>query len=241
MLDANSPLTLQYQLRSALYEKINSGEWGDGYRIPSEYELCKIYGISRMTVREVLKEMVQSHYLVRKQGKGTFVSLPSVEATLTGSYSLTEEMNLRGKELTFSFISLKLIDATASAKQIFELKDGEKVYELTRLRRVEGEVFAWEQSTVPEKFLEGVTQEEIEENGLLNSIRKRTGLHSKETLDEIEPVICPGYVAADMGIPENTAVFKINRKTLSQSGYIEKCESYAFGQRLKVKRAVTEK
>lgn len=241
MLNANSPLTLQYQLRNELYEKINSGEWGDGYQIPSEYELCEIYGISRMTVREVLKEMVQSHYLVRKQGKGTFVSLPSVEATLTSTYSLTEEMNLRGKKLSFTFISLNLIDATASSKQLFELKEGEKVYELIRLRRVEGEVFAWERSIVPEKFLEGVTREEIEEIGLLNSIRKRTGLHSKETSDEIEPVICPGYVAADMGIPENTAVFKIKRKTLSQDGYIEKCESYAFGQRLNVKRTVAEK
>ena len=79
------------------------------------------------------------------------------------------------------------------------------------------------------------------ENGLRPSIKTRTGLYAVETADEIEAVICPDYVSKDMGIPQNTAVFKIKRKTLSQEGYIEKCESYTVGQRLNVKHKVSAK
>ena len=192
-------------------------------------------------MREVLKEMVQSHHLVRKQGKGTFVSLPAVEETLTNAFSLTEEMALRGKTLSFKFLYMNLIEATPSSRKLFQMEMDEKVYEIIRLRTVEGRVFAWERSIVPEKYLSGITKEEIIAKGLLPSIRKRTGLYSVETSDEIEVVICPDQVAADLGIPENTAVLKIKRKNLSQNGYIEKCESYTIGQKLNVKHKVTSR
>ena len=82
MLDSNLPVSLQYQLREIMFEKLNSGEWKEGEMIPSEHELCEEYGVSRITVREVLKELVQSGYLKRKQGKGTFVSKPTVSVRL---------------------------------------------------------------------------------------------------------------------------------------------------------------
>ena len=79
VLDANSPYTLQHQLKKEFYEKIASKEWLPGQLIPSEKELCDEYGVSRITVREALRELVQANYLVRKQGKGTFVAEPKIK------------------------------------------------------------------------------------------------------------------------------------------------------------------
>ncbi len=241
MLKSNSPYTLQYQLRTEIYEKIESGEWPDGYRIPGEYELCEQYGVSRMTVREVLKELARNHYLVRKQGKGTFVSIPSTEESLISPYSLTEGMKMAGKTLSFKFLHLNKTEATHSTKELFNLDDSDSVFEIIRLREVDGVVFAWDKSIVPEKYLEGITREEIIKEGLMPSIRKRTGLYSIETQDTMEAVICPDQVAKEMGITLKTAAFKVKRKTLSKDGYIEKCESYVVGQRLNVKRLIEGK
>src|SRR5690606_34330224 len=105
MLDDTLPVTLQYQLRMKLMEKIEGKIWSPGTQIPSERELCSEYGVSRMTVREVLKELVQDGYLSRKQGKGTFVTLREFKHELTSSYSLSEELEREGVNSNFKIIS----------------------------------------------------------------------------------------------------------------------------------------
>ena len=79
MLDSSLPYTLQFQLHTEILRKIQTDEWATGQAIPSERELCNEYGVSRATVREVLKSLTQSGYLIRKQGIGTFVESVKVE------------------------------------------------------------------------------------------------------------------------------------------------------------------
>ncbi len=238
MLDSNLPVSLQYQLREVLFEKLNSGEWKAGEQIPSEHELCEEYGVSRITVREVLKELVQSGYLKRKQGKGTFVSKPSVEATLVSNYSLSADLKQKGISSEFKLISLNLVEPSPSKREFFELKEGEKLVEIVRTRTIKDEIYAWEKALVPEKYLKDLTEKEIQEKGLYPSIKERTGLYPVEADERMEAVICPAYVAKQMNLPTNTAVFKVKRNTKSMSGYIEKCESYLVGQTYNIKHII---
>lgn len=238
MLDSNSPLSLQYQLREILQEKLNSGEWKAGEQIPSEHELCDEYGVSRITVREVLKDLVQSGYLKRKQGKGTFVSEPSVEVSLVSNFSLSEDLKQKGLSSEFKLIDLNIVDASPSQKNLFELNDDEKVVEIIRTRTINDEIYAWEKAYVPEKYLKDITANEIRDKGLYPSIKERTGLYPVEADEKMEAVICPSYVAEQMYLEPNTAVFKIKKNTKSQSAYIEKCESYLVGQTYKIKHII---
>ena len=238
MLNSNSPLSLQYQLREALYEKLNSGEWEIGSQIPSEYELCEEYGVSRITVREVLKDLVQAGYLQRKQGKGTFVSKPNVEASLIGNYSLTEELEKKGTVSEFKLIDLQILNASESQKKLFELSDDEKIVQVIRVRLANGEIYAWERAQVPEKFLKGITAKEICDKGLYPSIEKRTGLYPVEANERLEATNIPDYVAEQMYLPENTAVFRIKKETKSQTVYIEKCEIFMVGLTYNIKHTL---
>ncbi len=61
------------QLSEIIKSKIENKEWGVGFQIPTEGELCKMYGVSRVTVRAAILELVREGYLIRQQGKGTFV------------------------------------------------------------------------------------------------------------------------------------------------------------------------
>ncbi len=241
MLDAKLPVTLQYQLKSQLYEKIESGEWPEGFKIPSENELCDEYGISRITVREVLKEMVQSGYLMRQQGKGTFVTAHSVEETLTSSYSLSEDLEQKGRVSEFILRSFNLVDSTLSSRNLFNLKDSDKMFEIIRLRTIDGKTYAWEKALVPEKFLLSATAQDINKDGLYPTIKRLSGLYPVEAEEKIESAICPDYIAEQMQIPKHSAVFKIKRNTKSMNGYIEKCESYIVGQVLSVKHSIHKK
>ena len=72
-----NPLYLQIALE--LKERIDSGEWSYGALLPSEYELCDVYDVSRGTVRQVLALLKDEGYIRRERGKGTFVARTGVQ------------------------------------------------------------------------------------------------------------------------------------------------------------------
>ena len=69
MLEKNSPKPLYQQLKDILVDAIDSEKWKANEKIPSENELSSIYGLSRMTVRSVLTDLVKEGLLYRVQGR----------------------------------------------------------------------------------------------------------------------------------------------------------------------------
>ncbi|RLC67862.1 MAG: hypothetical protein DRI48_01150 [Chloroflexi bacterium] len=72
-IDRNSPVPIYHQLKTLIQEQIENGVWQPGDRIPTEQELCQLYGISRSPVRQALKELAYEGILCRRPGLGTFV------------------------------------------------------------------------------------------------------------------------------------------------------------------------
>ena len=70
--DGSIPLV--YQLGEAIRDKIVRGEYDPGQPIPTEEQLQKFYGVSRITVRLALAKLVNEGYIRRQQGKGTYVN-----------------------------------------------------------------------------------------------------------------------------------------------------------------------
>jgi multiple sugar transport system substrate-binding protein len=73
-IDKNVPIPLYYQLKQMIKRKIESGEFKPGDRLPTEQELCEMFGISRTPVRQALTELTYEGILYRRPGLGTFVS-----------------------------------------------------------------------------------------------------------------------------------------------------------------------
>src|SRR6516164_7428856 len=65
---------LYYQAQHTISQRISRGEYAPGSQLPSESELSRELGVSRVTVREALRVLAQEGLLVKVQGKGTFVS-----------------------------------------------------------------------------------------------------------------------------------------------------------------------
>lgn len=72
-LNVTSTIPLFEQLKKELKEKIKSGIYMPGQKIPTEAELSKIYGVSRITIRRAVEELSKEGILTKIQGKGTFV------------------------------------------------------------------------------------------------------------------------------------------------------------------------
>jgi GntR family transcriptional regulator len=63
-----SALPRYYQLKEIIRSKIRNREWQAGDLLPSERDFCELYGMSRMTVRQALTELVNEGMLHREHG-----------------------------------------------------------------------------------------------------------------------------------------------------------------------------
>ena len=83
MSDAGAPAqTLDRRIRSDLEQRIRSGDWAPGQRIPTELDLMADYGCSRMTVSKAIAALVQAGLIERRKKAGSYVSRPHVQTAV---------------------------------------------------------------------------------------------------------------------------------------------------------------
>lgn len=146
---------LYNQLRDILKQEIANGTYKSGERIPTEADLCKIYSVSRNTVRNAVNELVKENLLVRKQGKGTFVCRKKVPRTISKtqvSKSFSELCRDMGCVPGAKVIKSVIEDASAEDIQIFGLESNAKVIVIERIRYTDQIPVSLEISRFPERF-----------------------------------------------------------------------------------------
>src|SRR5437868_1414499 len=109
-----------------------------GEAIPSERQLSADLGVSRLTVRAALDELVREGYLVRRRGSGTFVSEPKIAQELTMT-SFTEDMRRRGIIASSRTLDLTGVPAGARLGRLLNVSPSEHIVVAKRLRLADEE------------------------------------------------------------------------------------------------------
>ncbi len=200
-------MSLYIKIADWIMEKIQSGEWIPGYMIPSEKELCEQFQVSRPTVRLALSTLVNDGYLVRVKGKGSFVSKPRIlEDSTIFIESFSSEMASKGKEIQTEVLEQRIVEADEEIAEKLNLKPGDDVLKLTRLRYVkdsfdEGPI-VYNISYLPGRFT--FLQKCDFEKESLTSAMKRNHMERRHLEKHIDAVLIEGRIARIMGIPENS-------------------------------------
>lgn len=95
--------TLNQRIRSEIEERILSGEWPPGYRIPFEHELMQQYDCSRMTVNKVLTTLAENGLIERRRRAGSFVAKRSPEQELVTLEIPDIGLALGGRERSYAY------------------------------------------------------------------------------------------------------------------------------------------
>lgn len=139
MLEQDNSLPLYLQLKNIIKSQIDSGEMKLNSKIPSETELSERYEVSRITVRNALAELASEGYLIKKQGKGTYVSRPKLSRPIEDCLSFSESCKNAGVESASMVLKKEVIGADDKLKDILRLDEGDKVLYIQRLRLADGE------------------------------------------------------------------------------------------------------
>ena len=151
-LDNTISTPLFQQLAETLRAAIDAGEYPPGSRLPTENELCERYSVSRVTVRKALDELSQGEFLVRKPGKGTFVTEKKIQRKLDGVLSYTNMCYMMGYQPGAKTIRITLEQPTEEERGQLGLKKDEQTLVVERLRLADGRPMMLETSKFPESF-----------------------------------------------------------------------------------------
>jgi len=216
-LDRTSPVPLYYQLKEIFRSWITSGKFDSDRRFPSESELQEQFGVSRMTVRRALSELVHEGFLVREQGRGSFVVKPRVQDQLRRLTSFTEDMQLHGLPTESRILDFRVVQDGEVARKM-EIPEDEELVQLRRLRLVEGEAIAIQNAFIRHRFCPGIVERGLAGGSLYKTLEESYGLRLGRALQTIEAKPADEYEAKMLKVEPGQPVLTLKRLTYLQDG-----------------------
>lgn len=110
--DDSRPLALHARIEREVEDRILSGEWPPGTRIPFEHELTAQYGCSRMTVNKALSQLVKKGLIERRRKSGSYVRQPEVLSAVMEIQQLEREVRALG--LAYAFRLIEAVERSAN-------------------------------------------------------------------------------------------------------------------------------
>lgn len=209
----NRVVPLYHQVEQVIRHRIVSGRYTPGTQIPSEHELGKELSVSRVTVREALRELVQDNMLVKVQGKGTFValnpptSLPPIKYT-----GFLEEVYERVLKLEVKHVAFARVPVPDKVRQILQLDPSEtEIIEIKRRRHTSGEPFSFTINYLPVAIGERIDAAALYSVPLIPMIERDLQIPIVRAEETVEAAPADPTVAEQLAIPVLYPVMHITR------------------------------
>jgi GntR family transcriptional regulator len=188
-LDKNSSMPLYYQIEQMIKDMIDSDQLLPGQRAPSERELAETFGISRMTVRAAMSNLVADGYLYSVLGKGTFVASPKMHQNLLDLTSFTEDMRRRGLKPGARLLEMGISnEASSKVYRVLGLAEHEELIRIYRLRTADGEPMCLETSYLPRDLFPWLFEEDLESGSLYRALESR-GIELTRAEEQLEATV----------------------------------------------------
>lgn len=153
--DQDPQRSLHQQILEDIENRIMSGDWGPGHRIPFEHDLAETYGCSRMTVNKALTQLARSGLIERRRKSGSFVAQPMSQTAVLDIHDIKAEVLALGLAYSFRIVARSERTAKAEDRRRLIVERGERVLALHCLHLAGDKPFCLEDrlislSAVPE-------------------------------------------------------------------------------------------
>lgn len=129
---------LYQQVKDYIVGRILAGDWAEGARVPSENELTREQGVSRMTVHRALRELTGEGWLERVQGAGTFVAQAKPQSEVLSIHNIADEIHERGHEHSAEVCLLRRERARTLEAKLLDLQRGDSLFHSIIVHRENG-------------------------------------------------------------------------------------------------------
>jgi DNA-binding GntR family transcriptional regulator len=183
-------------VRAELRRAIVGGEFPAGFKLPNEEVLCERFAVSRITLREAVRGLIEDGYVVRRHGSGTYVtSGPTLRNSLDINFSYTEYFESTGIQVSKKVLHAGFVEADEETAEALGVDPATRVVEVRRVRIAGGRPAIYSIDRLPAGIADPATDRQAFSGSLYRLLEQRG-----HAVDHARAVLAP--VVADGVLPE---------------------------------------
>ena len=237
-VDKTASLPIYRQVIHALWGRLQRQDLQPGQRAPSERELADLYGISRMTARGALRELIRDGVLYTVPGKGTFVAWPKMQQPLNRLTSFTEDMRARGLQPSTRIVSQGVAPASDHVAERLGLPAAAPVVSIRRLRLANEEPMSVETVHLDARRFKTLLRYDLSRRSLYD-VLSELGVTLAWADQWIEATVARARETALLCVPRGSALLLIERTSYDAADQplefvtsLYRADRYRFNARL---------
>lgn len=232
-----------HQVYVTLRSWVRDGSYRPGDRIPTEPELCQLFGVSRITIRKAIDELARQGWLVRQQGRGTFVQLSAANAA--ASIDLDEaRQQVAGFTAATEVVGLSSadVDPDEETRAALSLGTDERVRRSTHVRELRGVPLGLITTFVPLEVAAQVGEAGLARQSMFELLDK-AGIDVAEADQLIGATLAGVEAAQALGVEIGAPLLRLTRVVFDAAGRpvervvaLYRADAYQYHTRLRRNR-----
>lgn len=217
-LNVAGPEPLYLQLHDTLLRMIEKGEYATHERLPSERELSRRFGVSRITVRQAIADLAQEGRVYSKVGKGTYVSDPLTRKPLGSLFGFSESVQRLGRTPSSVILEAGITRASDPIASCLQVEPGMEIVRLYRLRRADGVPMVLEATHLPHAACPGILQRMADDVSLYAVLEQAYGVRMASAEVTMGAGLADESEARYLGLSQPTAVLRMEQTSFVGDG-----------------------
>lgn len=218
-MEREIPIPRYYQIVHLLEKRFHDNHYAPGERFPSEKELGLTFGVSRITARRVLEEMVKLGLVTRRQGKGTYVAMNFERPDFPKFTGLIDSLFMIGRGGVVKKASVEEVLAPPKVRAALQLTGSDA--STTRIQRVllvHDRPYAYHENFYPVSIGKKIQTPDLMKYPLLEILEKKLHIPVIEVRQVIEAVVADTEVAERLEVSFGSPLFYVERLLLGEKG-----------------------
>jgi GntR family transcriptional regulator len=206
------------QVYLILRDRILSGAFGFGAKLPTEHELAEYYSVSRVTVRRALGELARERFIERRRSAGTRVIYRPAPAPITADISgVLANIADMGRRTAVKLLSFDYVPAAGAVAKALGVGPDQMLQRSVRVRAIDRVPFSYLTTHVPESVAVTFTKQELASRPLLELL-ERAGVNVEHARQRIGAGLATPDVAQALEVRAGSPLIELVRVVCDQSG-----------------------
>ncbi len=205
-------------IKDHICKMIESGQWQQHSKVPSENLLAEQFSVSRMTARRALQELTEQGLLIRSQGAGTFVATFKSQSSLLEIRNIADEIQDRGHQHHAVQHALTTVTVDDEIAILLGVKTSDSVFYSEVVHFENNEAIQVEQRYVNSTLVPKYLQQDFAQITPHEYLSIEAPL--TEATHEIEAVLAAEYICQLLTIKPSTPCLQVKRRTWSKQGVV---------------------
>ena len=205
-----------HTIAEALRDRIRKGELKPGAPLENQRKLAQSFGVTLMTLRQALEVLERENLIVRRHGLGTFVAAPSIDYDILQLRRFAGDLSAQGEDVATRVLGARFVIADRRAGAALGLAAPARVWQLERLRLVDGHPMSLQRSFLPARIGEEVVRADLATTPLRQVLEFKLGITITRARETVSAVRLGRPEARELGCRAGVPAFESERVSYSE-------------------------